>query len=70
MAILEIISRLLDFVFQYLPDFLDFRRKKKAKKEKQETLDEMDKAKKDVIEGNEEDINKRMEEYRKNKDLK
>ena len=65
-AIFEIILKLLSF----LPDFLGGRKIRKKIKDKKKLLEEMDKARQDVEEGNEQSVNERMEEYRKKKGLK
>lgn len=69
-AIWEILSKLIDTIIQYLPDILKARLQRKKAKQKTDAKDEMDQAKNDVVNGDVDAVNKRMEEYRKEKELK
>ena len=69
-TIIEMLSKVIDTIIQYLPDILKARLLRKKLKNKTDTKNEMDKAKEDVVSGNVDEVNKRMEEYRKQKEIK
>ena len=66
----EILSKIIDTLIRYLPDILKARLQRKKAKQKSDTKDEMSQAKVDVVNGDVDAVNKRMEEYRKEKVLK
>ena len=65
----ELVLKIVDFVVQYFPDWLNWRKKRKAKQKIKDTMSEEDKTRKEVVDGDEKAINERMEEYRKKKSL-
>ena len=68
-AIWEFLVKIVDTIIQYLPDILKARLARKKAKQKTDTKNEMDQAKADVVNGDADAVNKRLEEDRKERDL-